>query len=173
LLFLARLLLRTYVYVDGFNLYYGALKGTPFRWLNLVELARQFLPPGHSVDKVKYFTARVSGVSDPGAPGRQQIYLNALGTLPKIEIHFGSFLAKTVWRPLTNLPIAGQQIASRPPVTLAAGNHTVIGPQQRTLPVGRYAESRGGKSEASQADETPTRRSHRRSPYHGRERLGR
>ena len=32
--------MQTRVYVDGFNLYYGALKGTKFKWLNLVELAR-------------------------------------------------------------------------------------------------------------------------------------
>jgi type I restriction enzyme M protein len=27
--------MRTFVYVDGFNLYYGAVRGTPFKWLNL------------------------------------------------------------------------------------------------------------------------------------------
>ena len=74
--------MRTRVYVDGFNLYYGAVKGTPFKWLNLVELAYQILPAGHSVDKLNYFTARVSGVSDPGAPARQHAYLSALATLP-------------------------------------------------------------------------------------------
>ena len=31
--------MRTWVYVDGLNLYYGALKGTNLKWLNLVELA--------------------------------------------------------------------------------------------------------------------------------------
>lgn len=25
----------TYVYVDGFNLYFGALKRTPFKWFDL------------------------------------------------------------------------------------------------------------------------------------------
>ena len=24
---------RTHVYVDGFNLYFGALRGTPYKWL--------------------------------------------------------------------------------------------------------------------------------------------
>ena len=37
---------RITVYVDGFNLYYGAVKGTPFKWLNLVQLARQLVPDG-------------------------------------------------------------------------------------------------------------------------------
>jgi hypothetical protein len=130
--------MRTRVYVDGFNLYYGAVKGTPFKWLNPVELARQVLPPGHTIDKLKYFTARVSGASDSGAPARQQVYLNALRTLPQVEIHFGSFLAKAIWRPLTNLPVAGHQINCPSPVTLPAGNHTVTGSRRQTLTVGTY-----------------------------------
>jgi hypothetical protein len=35
---------RAIVYVDGFNLYYGALKGTPHRWLDLAALADLLLP---------------------------------------------------------------------------------------------------------------------------------
>ncbi len=57
--------MQTRVYVDGFNLYYGALKGTPYKWLNPVELSKFFLPQGYTVDKVLYFTARVSGAVDP------------------------------------------------------------------------------------------------------------
>ena len=64
--------MRTRVYVDGFNLYYGALKGTPFKWLNPVDLTRRVLPAGYIMDKLLYFTAHVSGVSDPGAPARQR-----------------------------------------------------------------------------------------------------
>jgi hypothetical protein len=36
--------MKTNVYVDGFNLYYGCLKNTPFRWLNIAELCRLMLP---------------------------------------------------------------------------------------------------------------------------------
>ena len=86
--------LQVRVYVDGFNLYYGAVKGTPYKWLDLVELARQLVPPGYVVDKLKYFTARVSGVSNKRAPARQQAFLSALRTLPEVEIHTGSFVAK-------------------------------------------------------------------------------
>jgi hypothetical protein len=32
--------LRTNVYVDGFNLYYGCLKGTPYKWLDLDAMCR-------------------------------------------------------------------------------------------------------------------------------------
>lgn len=136
--------MRTRVYIDGFNFYYGAVKGTPFKWIDLVELARQVLPAGHSIEKVKYFTARVSGASDPGAPARQQVYLKALWTLPEMEIHFGSFLAKTIWRPIVNLPVAGNQINSPTPVVLPAGNHIVTGSKRHTLQVGSYPQ-RGSK----------------------------
>ena len=144
--------MRTRVYVDGFNLYYGAVKGTPFKWLNLVELAYQILPAGHSVDKLNYFTARVSGVSDPGAPARQHAYLSALATLPQVQVHFGSFLAKTAWRPLTNLPVADRQIDIPTPVTLPAGEHPVEGSQ--TLSVGRYP-SRGAVKKKRQKSAKP------------------
>ena len=144
--------MRTRVYVDGFNLYYGALKGTPFKWLNPVDLARQVLPAGYVVDKLLYFTARVSGVSDPGAPARQHAYITALRTLPEVEVHFGSFLAKTVWRPLVNLPVAGRRIDAPPqPVTLPAGDHTVVGPRMQTLPVGHYAARGAGKKRRRKA----------------------
>lgn len=112
---------RTRVYVDGFNLYYGAVRGTSFKWLDPVRLSRLLLPPHCVIDKLLYFTARVSGIPDPAAPARQQAYLSALGTLPEVEVHYGSFLAKTVWRPLVNLPVAGNRIDAPRPVTLPAG----------------------------------------------------
>ena len=115
------------VYVDGMNLYYRAVKGTPFKWLDPVKLSALVLPKACAVDKLLYFTAHVSGTFDPSAPRRQQMYLNALRTLPEVEIHFGKFLSKTVWRPIINLPVAGRPIGARQLVTLPAGNHPVAG----------------------------------------------
>lgn len=40
----ARRLVGTYVYIDGFNLYYRALKGTPYKWLDLERLCGLLLP---------------------------------------------------------------------------------------------------------------------------------
>ena len=134
MLFLA-VFVRTRIYVDGFNLYYGALKGTPFKWLNPVALACRLLPTGCTVDRLNYFTARVSGKSNPQAPARQQIYLRALDTLPEVKVHFGSFLAKTTWRPLINLPVADRRIHTPNPITIPAGNHLVGG---QILPVDNY-----------------------------------
>ena len=99
----------TYVYVDGFNLYYGLLRGTPDRWLDINQLCHKLLP-NNKILKIKYFTAKVSArPSDPGQPGRQQTYLRALKTLPNIEIYFGHFLAHQIWMPLS-VPFPAEQI---------------------------------------------------------------
>ena len=83
--------MRTYVYVDGFNLYYGALKDSPYRWLNIEEFCNQLLPE-NDIIKIKYYTARVKDRDgNPGQAGRQEVYLRALRTLPKVEIIYGRF----------------------------------------------------------------------------------
>jgi len=41
---------------------------------------------------IRYYISRVSGRIDAGAPARQQIYLDALQTVPEISIHMGAFL---------------------------------------------------------------------------------
>ena len=64
------------VYVDGFNLYFGAVKGTPYKWLNIHSLCEQLMPHNQIVG-IKYFTAMVSGKEDPENPIRQNTYLRA------------------------------------------------------------------------------------------------
>ena len=93
--------MRAYVYVDGFNLYYRALKDTPYKWVNLSRLAARVLDAADTVEMVRYFTARVSArAGDPDASRRQQLYLSALGTDPCVSIQYGKFLSKTKRRPL-------------------------------------------------------------------------
>ena len=104
--------MKTTVYIDGFNLYYGALKKTSFKWLNLEKLCRLLLPK-HQIQKIKYFTARVkSRHNDPNLPVRQQIYLRALRTLPNIEIFFGHFLTKEITMPRAGCPPNSQQFVN-------------------------------------------------------------
>lgn len=96
-----------WVYIDGFNLYYGAVKDTPYKWLNLRQMCSLLLPD-HQVGKIKYFTARVSARhDDPQKPTRQQIYLRALQTLPDLDVIFGRFLAHDVMMPLAQPTPAG------------------------------------------------------------------
>ncbi len=90
---------RTIVYVDGFNLYYGCLRGTPYRWLDLNALCRALLPKNDIV-AIKYFTAKVAArPGDPDQPNRQMTYLRALRTIPHLEIHLGHFLSHVVSMP--------------------------------------------------------------------------
>ncbi len=93
--------MTTIVYVDGFNFYYGAVKGTPYKWVDLEAVCRRLLPRDDIV-KIRYFTARVTErPDDPQRPVRQAAYLRALASNSLIEIHYGHF----VTRP-TRLPLA-------------------------------------------------------------------
>lgn len=83
----------TIVYIDGFNLYFGAVQFTACKWLNVHELCTRILQKHHVIKAIKYFTADVSGSQDPGAPIRQSAYLRALATIPNLEIIKGHFLA--------------------------------------------------------------------------------
>jgi uncharacterized LabA/DUF88 family protein len=90
------------VYIDGFNLYYGAIKNTPYRWLNIFKMC-EMLFPNDQINKIKYFTARVSARSnDPDQPIRQQTYFRALQTIPNLTIIEGTFLTKEITMPLAN-----------------------------------------------------------------------
>lgn len=94
--------MRTSVYVDGFNLYYGALKQTHFKWLDINALC-QLLFPQHQINQIRYFSARVSPTpTDPQAHNRQQLYFRALATTPNLTIHLGHFLRHKKWRPLVS-----------------------------------------------------------------------
>jgi hypothetical protein len=79
--------LETHVYIDGFNLYYGLLRGTPHKWLDLERFCDQLLPK-NDVRKIYYFTAKVDArPHDPDQPTRQLAYLHALETFPRVEVH--------------------------------------------------------------------------------------
>lgn len=96
----------TNVYIDGFNLYYRALKDSPFKWLDLRKLTETLFPQDE-INQISYFTANLlPRPTNPGQTRRQQLYLRALGTLPGVEIHYGSFRSGTKRRPLAQ-PIPG------------------------------------------------------------------
>ena len=97
--------MRTYIYVDGFNLYYRSLKNTPYRWLDLSALFSNVLQSHHDIQKIKYFTARVeSREDDPKKPERQNTYLRALEAhCPNIERIEGFFQSNK-----KRLPLDGQ-----------------------------------------------------------------
>lgn len=93
---------RTSVYVDGFNLYFGALKGTPYKWLNVRALCEYLLDSHNQIDTIKYFTAFVSATaSDPDKAHHQQAYLRALRhTCPETQVIKGLFRTYEVTKKL-------------------------------------------------------------------------
>ena len=98
--------MKTFLYIDAFNLYFGAVRGTPYKWLDLQKLAKILLPR-NDVVRIKYYTALVNArPQDPDQPFRQKAYLRALKTLPNLEIFYGHFLTHVVKMPLAN-PVPG------------------------------------------------------------------
>jgi hypothetical protein len=85
---------RVNVYVDGFNFFYGCVKGTPYKWLDLAQLCAQLLPDAY-IQRVRYFTALVDpSPVDPDQRLRQEEYLRALKTIPNLTIKLGYFLTR-------------------------------------------------------------------------------
>lgn len=98
--------MKTNVYIDGFNLYYGAVQGTPFKWLDLRRVI-ELIFPSDDIQEIHYFTAPIH--PRPGnvrAPQRQQAYWRALQTIHGLELHLGVFRAREITRPLVQ-PVLG------------------------------------------------------------------
>ncbi len=99
---------RSIVYVDGFNLYYGALRKGPYKWLDLHRFFRM-LRNEDDLRTIKYFTARVSRQSS----SNQDSYLRALSTLPLVEIVLGRFKEKNVRCRVSLCEFAGDRMFKR------------------------------------------------------------
>jgi hypothetical protein len=98
---------QTNVYIDAFNLYYGCLRKTPYRWLDLAKLCQLTLPSFH-VNRIRYFTALIRPRADnPQKAQRQQVYLRALQTIPRLSIHHGHYLSSVSRKLLANPPPNG------------------------------------------------------------------
>ncbi|RZZ82372.1 NYN domain-containing protein [Pseudoxanthomonas winnipegensis] len=96
--------MRTAIYVDGFNFYYRALKGTPYRWVDLHALATQLIKPTNQITLIRYFTARVKPhASKPDQHVRQDAYLTAIQEhIPCLKVHEGLFYSNKTRMPLAN-----------------------------------------------------------------------
>ena len=92
--------MKANVYIDGFNLYFGSLKGTRFKWLDLSAMCRRLLP-NREINRIRYFSARISPLPhNPDAPDRQDVYLRALETLPRLSVHLGRFTSRPTYLPV-------------------------------------------------------------------------
>jgi 6-hydroxy-3-succinoylpyridine 3-monooxygenase len=84
--------LRTIVYIDGLNLYYGAVRDAPaLKWLNIDQLCGR-LRPHDNIQAIKYFSAPIVGKTRPN----QDTYLRALSTLPRVQVILGRFKERNV-----------------------------------------------------------------------------
>jgi uncharacterized LabA/DUF88 family protein len=98
---------KTIVYVDGFNLYYGCLRKTPYKWLDLKNLLINLLNDNHEIIQIKYFTAHLSSRFGKSSASlyRQKLYLQAISSfIPELSIYYGHYLthqikAKCVYPP--------------------------------------------------------------------------
>ncbi len=89
--------MKTIVYIDGFNLYYRMLKRSKYKWLNLHALCNEVLHEFSDIIAINFYTARISSRLDPSSPKDQNTYLNALKTLPSLNIYYGRFQVTNKW----------------------------------------------------------------------------
>lgn len=100
---------RAMVYIDGFNFYYGVLKGGPHKWLNLDRFFGR-LRQHDQIQRIRYFTAKVSGSHSQN----QEAYLLALETLPNVEVILGRFKTKQIECQVPACRYAGRRMFQMP-----------------------------------------------------------
>ena len=116
---------RVGVYIDAYNLYYGARevcgRGTPgWRWLDLRSLVTSLVAAqrgwtGAVVDRIVYCTARIDGATNPSGNADQEAYLRALAETKSVDlIEFGNFVARVKHAPLATRGPGGVPIVTRP-----------------------------------------------------------
>lgn len=93
-------IIRTRIYIDGYNFYYGCLKGSPYKWLDLYTLFTKYILPSvayppsdpskpkYVTPVIKYFTAEIidKAAKAPDSVQSQQQYHRALRLLYQDEI---------------------------------------------------------------------------------------
>jgi uncharacterized LabA/DUF88 family protein len=105
--------MRTYAYVDGYNLYFGLknlceARAKSWRWLDLRALISEYMPSEYELDVVRYFTANVRPGGKPKHL-RQETFLRALRTTGT-KITYGRFEIYPAEYPLSEGPDRGKYV---------------------------------------------------------------
>lgn len=108
--------MRTIVYIDGFNFYFGVLKNTAYKWLDIVGLVKHVCHiqnPTLDVVAVKFFTApvitRVATQGEKALQSQQSYFKALLNTHPEtIEIINGYYILEKGSPPRYKQPIDKQ-----------------------------------------------------------------
>ncbi|MRW91130.1 NYN domain-containing protein [Duganella sp. FT80W] len=108
--------MKTIVYVDGWNLYYGLLRRSAYKWLDLFSLFQNHvLIPDAEICEVRYYTAPLLArlCDDPASPQRQSLYLQALKKMPpqKVRIIEGALELSTSYLRLVHPPSDAERVA--------------------------------------------------------------
>jgi hypothetical protein len=88
---------RTFVYIDGYNLYFGVFRYRPsMKWPNFMSYFRE-IRPHDDVVAVRYFTAIIDPKAEESASrDRQEKLLMAFGAFPRISVILGRYQDRTV-----------------------------------------------------------------------------
>lgn len=117
--------MKTRIYIDGYNLYYGCLKHTHFKWLNLVVLFEKHLfarsgTPHAYLDEckgIKYFTADINDkvAHDENSLKDQLNYHAGLQNYcgQKLDIIKGNYSVDQANYPHVDFSENGQELAPR------------------------------------------------------------
>lgn len=108
--------MRTIVYIDGYNFYFGVLRNTAYKWLDIVSLVKHICHvqnPKLDVVAVKFFTApvitRVATKGDKALQSQDSYHRALLNSHPEIiEIINGYYLLEKGCPPRYKKPIDKQ-----------------------------------------------------------------
>jgi hypothetical protein len=142
------------VYVDGYNLYYGArsIMGGPgrpgWRWLDLRQLSEGVVGQrsrwaGAQVSRVVFCTARISGASNPSAQQDQDVYLRALVAANSVDvIEYGHYVSRVAMGPLAVEGQRGQPVLTTAawPVMVRDASHSPVANASFMVKVARREE---------------------------------
>lgn len=103
--------MRVGVYVDGYNLYYGARglcgRGTPgWRWLDIRALATSLVASRTNwqratIDRVVYCTALIDAATNPSGYTDQDVYIKALINYSSVDhVEYGYYVSRVKQAPL-------------------------------------------------------------------------
>jgi hypothetical protein len=137
--------MRVGVYVDGYNLYYGARQccgrsSTGWKWIDVRSLvssaiARQGSWSSAKVERIVYCTARVDAVTNPSAHADQDVYLKALVAAGSVDwIEYGNYVARTK----TGLLATDDPTTRKPVVTNSAWPIMVKDATGQSVPNARF-----------------------------------
>jgi len=103
--------MRVGVYIDGYNLYYGAKRQcsssvASWKWIDVRALMESVVSaqrswPGATIERIVYCTARIDAGLNPEGHAEQDVYLKALTAAGSVDhIEYGKYVVGIRARPL-------------------------------------------------------------------------